>query len=73
MLVKTSEKFERLRLSRFEKKRKIQKKLFLKVLQNMFVEYYQSALLCGFYEFLHRSKFALGQLGGCGLNETILE
>ena len=32
----------------------------------------ESALLCGFYEFLHRSKFALGQLGGCGLNETIV-
>ena len=31
----------------------------------------ESALLCGLYEFLHRSKFALGQLGECGLNETI--
>ena len=30
MLVKTSEKFERLRLSRFEKNRKIQKNLFLR-------------------------------------------
>ena len=69
MLVKTSEKFERLRLSRFEKKRN-SKNLFLSAAKHV-RRILGSALLCGFYEFLHRSKFALGQLGSCGLNETI--
>ena len=70
MLVKTSEKFERLRLSRFEKKTKNSKNLFLSAAKHV-CRILESALLCGFYEFLHRSKFVLGQLGGCGLNETI--
>ena len=71
MLVKTSEKFERLRLSRFEKNRKIQKIFFYISAAKHVRRILESALLCGFYEFLHRSKFALGQLGSCGLNETI--
>ena len=70
MLVKTSEKFERLRLRRFEKKTKNSKNLFLSAAKHV-RRILESALLCDFYEFLHRSKFTLGQLGGCGLNETI--
>ena len=72
MLVKTSEKFERLRLSRFGKIRKIQKRknLILSAAKHV-RRILESALLCGFYEFLHRSKFVLGQHGDCGLNETI--
>ena len=48
---------------------KIEKNLFLSAAKHV-RRILESALLCGFYEFLHRSKFAVGQLGGCGLNET---
>ena len=37
----------------------------------MYVEILESAFHYDQKVFLHRVKFVLGQLGGCGLNETI--
>ena len=38
----------------------------------MYVEILESAFLCDQKVFLHRVKFVLGQLAGCGFIATIL-
>ena len=71
MLVKTTEKFEGHSVSSFEKNR-FSLFFFFEHDKTMYVEILESAFLCNQKVFLHRVKFVLGQLGGCGFTETIL-
>ena len=70
MLVKTTEKFEGHSVSSFEKNRF--SLFFFYHDKTMYVEILESAFLCDQKVFLHRVKFVLGQLGGCGFTGTIL-